>query len=387
MSADAEQLPRRSSAPRAAVRVLVVSVEPQAARELSRSFAQSSLGGHVDHVTDAEEAIVAAADNPPDVVVTEPRVFGGSGNAVLGRFKRDFPGVVRVLLLDDGRDGAALAALDNFHRVLYRPLESRALIDVIDSVRDVREMLEDPALAEAIGRIGRLPPPPRLSMELLRRTEDLEAGAREITDLVERDPTLAAKVLRLSNSAMYNSGRRIRDIHSAVVWLGQLTLRRLVLAGEVYSAARFFGSDAANGERLRRDSLLASRLAARLLPGPEAELAGTAALLAQVGRLLPNVGVPWERIEVGERRLSYADAGAYLLGLWGLPLILVAAAAFHPQPEAAGEPDFGVIGATHVAWALIGDLPLDMYYLESRGLDQQLERWQQILEDVRAEED
>ena len=49
------------------------------------------LGEDVEiiHAGDANEAIAIAADDPPDAVVAEPRLMGGSGNALLGRFKQE----------------------------------------------------------------------------------------------------------------------------------------------------------------------------------------------------------------------------------------------------------------------------------------------------------
>jgi HD-like signal output (HDOD) protein len=42
----------------------------------------------------------------------------------------------------------------------------------------------------------------------------------EITALVERDPRLAAQILRISNSAQYARGSRINDIRTAVGRMG-----------------------------------------------------------------------------------------------------------------------------------------------------------------------
>jgi HD-like signal output (HDOD) protein len=127
---------------------------------------------------------------------------------------------------------------------------------------------------------------------------------------------------------------------------------------------------------LREHSLRASRLAAALLPGPRADLAATAALLAGVGRLLPEVRIPGA-ISTGEASdwPGYAEAGAYLLGLWGLPEPLVEAVALHPTPALAGERGLGLVGACHVAWALLGELPLDTGWLAAQGLEGEQERW------------
>jgi HD-like signal output (HDOD) protein len=371
------QPPTDTDAP---IRLLFAGVDAAIATELGRA-----LGARLEVrvVSSIEEATAALAARGADAALVQPRLAQGSGNALLGLLKREHPRIIRCLLLDDGRDAPGLAALENLHRLLYQPLDPATLIEGLEAVLALRRRLAAPGLAEAIGRVGRLPPPPALSLDLMRRTEDPEVSAREVSALVERDPTLAAKVLRLCNSAMYSGGRRIDDIHSAVVWLGNLTLRRLVLAGEVFGAARA-RAGAPEQDRLREQSLFASRLAAKLLPGPRADLAATAALLAGVGRLLPEVRTPWAELE-GESPAwpSYTEAGAYLLGLWGLPESLVEAAALHATPTLAAEPGLGLVGACHVAWSLAGDVPLDAAWLEAQGLAGEREAWEALAAGLR----
>ncbi len=347
----------------------------------------AALGAQIDivAVTSTEDAQAVIARASFDAALVQPRLAQGSGNALLGWLKREHPRMIRCLLLDDGRDAPGLAALENLHRLLYQPLDAEALLAGLRGVMTLRDRLESPHLAEAIGRVGRLPPPPGLSLDLMRRTEDLNVSAREVAALVEGDPSLAAKVLRLCNSAMYSGGRRIDDIHTAVVWLGNLTLRRLVMAGEIFGGRG--RPDEPDQHRLREQSLRASRLASRLLPGPRSDLAATAALLAGVGRLIPDVRTPWAP-KAGESPEwpSYAEAGAYLLGLWGLPETLVEAAARHATPALSGEAGLGVIGACHVAWSLAGEVPLDLDWVEAQGLAGEQEAWTALAADLPEED-
>jgi HD-like signal output (HDOD) protein len=368
--------------PDAPLRLLFAGADVAAATALAEALGARA---EVESALSADDALARLRAAAFDAVIVQPRLGQGSGNALLGVLKRDHPTVVRCLLLDDGRDAPGLAALDNLHRLLHQPLAPDALLAGLRALLALRRRLASPQVAEAVGRIGRLPPPPSLSLDLMRRTEDLAVSARDVARLVESDPTLAAKVLRLCNSAMYSGGRRIDDIHSAVVWLGNLSLRRLVMAGEIFGPNRKTPeSDGLDG--LRDTSLLASRLAARLLPGARADLAATAALLAGVGRLLPQVRLPWAPTDAADPgRPTFAEAGAYLLALWGLPESLVEAAAQHVTPAAVAESGLGVVGACHVAWALLGDVPLDADWVAAQGLDGDVEHWRSLAADVRAE--
>jgi len=122
---------------------------------------------------------------------------------------------------------------------------------------------------------------------------------------------------------------------------------------------------------------MASRLAARLLPDSSAELGATAALLADIGLLLPGVRNERTPEDAGDDRPGHAEAGAYLLGLWGLPMPIIEAVAFHLQPQRSNTRSFWVTGAVHVALALINGDPVDEEYLQRAGVLNKLPQWRE----------
>nr|WP_238345972.1 HDOD domain-containing protein [Luteimonas saliphila] len=232
---------------------------------------------------------------------------------------------------------------------------------------ELRTLLDDPGLKQAIERVGTLPAAPRQYLALTALLRDPDSTAGRIAEVVAQDPTVAARVLRLSNSAYYSGGREITDLRSAVTRLGHNTLRQLVLASEVFSA----GPEA---DVLRDRALRISQLAGKLLAGTSADLASTAGLLAEVGLLLPpSVGVD------ASQATPYSVTGAYLLGLWGLPAPIVEAVAFHDRP-ARIRGSFWVTGAVHVAAALVNGREVDEAYLRSVGQLDRLPRWRAMAE-------
>jgi HD-like signal output (HDOD) protein len=205
--------------------------------------------------------------------------------------------------------------------------------------------------------------------------DDDESNAADIAKLVSADPAIAAKVLQLSNSAFFNNGRAISDLRGAVTRLGLSTLRDLVLASEVFALP---GASSAERNALQTRALLASRLAARMLPQSSAELGATAALLADIGQLLPGVRDEHLPLESGDDRPGHAEAGAYLLGLWGLPMPIIEAVAFQLQPLRSNVRSFWVAGAVHVATALAAGREVDEQYLARVGVLPKLEQWREM---------
>ena len=93
--------------------------------------------------------------------------------------------------------------------------------------------------------------------------------------------------------------------------------------------------------------------------------------------------------ETGLYGASHAQVGAYLLGLWGLPIPVIEAVAYHHRPGHLAARGFGVVAATHVADGLVHELDdraempgaegIDMDYVEALGATGQLDGWRASL--------
>lgn len=343
---------------------------------LEQALGDFGLEWTVRWVDDAEALFALPTDTPIDVVVAGHDVPATPAHNLLKLVRQFHPQAVRILLVDDADGGARLHALDGAHRLLRRPLDVGELIEAVESVAELRELLADPALQAAIARVGTLPPPPRLYIELTQLLADPETDAGDIAETISQDPVTAAKVLRLCNSAYFSAGRVVTDVRTAVVRLGQETVRRLVLATEAFGNA----PGDADREGLQDRALRTSTLAAQVLPGTSADLAATAGLLAEVGRLLPGVAVDEEGVAAGLPH--YADAGAYLLGLWGLPMPIVEAVAHHRAPSRIRQSGFWVGGAVHVASALVTGSAVDEAYLQAVGVAGELPRWRALAQEA-----
>lgn len=358
--------------------IAIVGGDVESGGELEQTLADMGLEWSVRWIADPAVALELPTQPAIDVFVSS--MSGGlrQGVALMAQLRSRYPDAMRILLLDEGNDFVASEALEYAHRLLHRPLDALELIEAVESVVDLREMLDNDELKQAIGRAGSLPPPPRLYLDLIQLLRDPEAGNDEIAELLSQDPVIVAKVLRLCNSAYFSNGRVITDIRVAVTRLGQHALHRLVLATEAYGGGSTPGVDR---EAMQDRALRTSRLAGRLLAGPSAELAATAGLLVEVGRLLPGVRGRDDPADAGGPH--YAEAGAYLLGMWGLPMPIVEAVARHHSPGGRRSGSgFWVAGAVHVAAALVADAPVDEDYLRSVGMIDKLPLWRSMLEPV-----
>lgn len=361
--------------------IIIIGEDASQAAEFDRLLADFGLDWTIDWLpaeTPLESGMPAF-----DVFVCGLRPGAVGGPELLARVAALYPQAVRILLLDESPDEASVdiaQGLDGAHRVLGRPLNPDELVTAVESVIDLRELLDNETLKRTLGRINSLPPPPKLYLQLTRLLRDPDASNAVIAQALSQDPAIAAKVLRLCNSAYFSGGREISDMRSAVTRLGHQTLLRMVLTIEAFGGAGFGSSK--QREAVQDRSIRASNLARKLLPGPSAELAATASLLAEVGRLLPGVatGEEAELNEHGEARPHYAEAGAYLLGLWGLPMPMVEAVAYQRRPGQMRSGGFWVTGAVHVATALVAGENPDEDYLRAVGMLDKLPQWREMVE-------
>lgn len=357
------------------MRILLVGDDASLSAELIDYIGDLGEEWQVQTAADGSSAISTVATTSIDVVIVTPALPDLTAATLLGQIRTLRPETIRIALIDSDPNQRPPSAriIGVAHRFLPLPLTPEVLLEALASLEELRELLDSPRLRQAIGRIEKLPSPPHLYLSLMQALEeDDDSSINEISKLVAADPAIAAKVLQLSNSAFFNNGRAISDLRSAVTRLGISTLRDLVLASEVFSAQSL-----SNAERnaLQTRALTASRLAARMLPESSAQLGATAALLADIGLLLPGIRNEHEVAEAGDERPGHAEAGAYLLGLWGLPMPIIEAVAFQREPQRSNVRSFWVTGAVHVATALASDTAVDEQYLTRVGVHSKLSSW------------
>jgi HD-like signal output (HDOD) protein len=144
------------------------------------------------------------------------------------------------------------------------------------------------------------------SASLLRLEQQLRQGdsnARQLAKLIDGSPALAARVLRMANSAFYAPAEPVTTLSRAVALLGDTVLRQLVLTSLIVSRRA--------GNRSPREALAAARLT-----GDAVRSAVVGKTLAQMSRasepdtafaagLLHDLGHVYLLDDVGERYASY----------------------------------------------------------------------------------
>ena len=197
-----------------------------------------------------------------------------------------------------------------------------------------------------------IPPFPPALMQILQELDDAGSSAQSVADIIARDQSLAAMLLRIANSAAFGIEREITTISEAVAYLGFSTTKALFLRlrmGAMFPQTALTGCY--DGKKLWSHSVAVAQSAeelARRAGGTNPHLALTAGLLHDIGKMAINTRFPdsvrelWapesadESFLSRERRLFGADhaaIGAHLATEWKLPRELCEMIRLHHLPD------------------------------------------------------
>jgi diguanylate cyclase (GGDEF)-like protein len=253
-------------------------------------------------------------------------------------------------------------------------------------------------------RCTNLPSLPWAALRILElcQLEDLDLG--QVSEVIERDPALAAKLVRTANSPLFAVRGEITSISGAVALLGVNAVRTLVLS---FSLARECGAKNQAGlHGYWRRSLLAAVAAREMCAAAAAdkEEAFLSALLQDIGMLAFARGMGGEyagilaaagpdhdllsKLEVEAFGADHAEAGAWLMERWKLPrrLAQVVGASHEPgRLGAAGQEDVRALAAIVSLSGRLADLWAGDQRVAALALRKELdERWGSGAVDIKA---
>ncbi|RMD80417.1 MAG: HDOD domain-containing protein [Gammaproteobacteria bacterium] len=195
---------------------------------------------------------------------------------------------------------------------------------------------------------------PEVYHRLAEMIDSPRHSAADIARVLEKDPGLTARLLRIANSAFYGFPSQIDTVSRAITVIGTRELRDLVLATCVVRLFKGLPNDLVTMDDFWRHSI-GCGLAARALAAQRGERLKerhfVAGLLHDIGALIVYAKLPelareallrarhqHQPIFLAERAVMGFDHGAVgceLMRKWKLPEHLQEAAAFHHEPEKA----------------------------------------------------
>jgi HD-like signal output (HDOD) protein/CheY-like chemotaxis protein len=382
-------------------RILLVHDDARTLERALRSMQQRESEWEVRAARSEAEALVMFDSWAPQVVAAaaKPPLLDGIGLLALMRDKR--PQTIRIVIGVEGDTEKSLRTLKLAHRAVSEPLDATDLIEMIRRMLLLTNLVAKEEMRELLGSIGGLPAVPSVYAQLATKLEDSNTSVFELGRIVAGDMTLAAQVLRLANSAYFSHQQRVTKIEAAAARLGTRLLRSLVLTAEVYGRFPVSPFFAERLERMQSHASLVARIASGLDPGAAwREDAFTAALLHDIGKLVlgsqlahtyeqvvvesERTGDPEHEVELRRLGVHHGAVGACLLGMWGLPSVILEAVQNHHDPIGEVPKELDPVLAVKIADRLAHSVAQPMTdHTPTRALPSTLlddARWPQWLE-------
>ena len=211
-----------------------------------------------------------------------------------------------------------------------------------------------PGIDTLTQRITALPPLPEAMTAVLLALNRAQLSANRSIELIGHDPALAARLLRLANSAFYGVPGRVASIGDAVRMLGLRTVSGVLAAASVHNAIRIESCPGFDFQAYWQHAIACALAARALAPlaGLDADEAFLAGLMHDIGQLAlaafyPSHAsaalahaqandLPPEHAEQAVLGIAHPQVGALLATHWHFPAPVVRAIAHHHAPEPAG---------------------------------------------------
>lgn len=367
-------------------------------REWSMSFAGSGA-----------EAMKKMEQESYDAIVSDMRMPGMDGVALLTEVMNKYPQMVRMILSGQSNQDAAKASVLPAHQFLSKPCDPEIFKATITRALTLGNLIANGKIRQLVARIGTLPALPDTYVELTNELQSETSTAASVGQIVAKDVGVSADILKTVNSSFFGVARHISNIEEAVAYLGLDLIKGLVLSSELMGAFDDKALSFFPVSDLWRHSLAVAGLARRLagdfgFDRKKNDGVFIAGMLHDIGKLIlaqemtqeyetvirssREENKPLHQAELEVLGAGHAEVGAYLMGLWGLSETVVEAIAYHHQPGLAATPEPTVLTLIHAADGIERELTqgqsksftpiLDQDYLASVKCSGALDGWRKV---------
>jgi HD-like signal output (HDOD) protein/ActR/RegA family two-component response regulator len=335
-------------------RVLFVDDEINVLRSIKRGFLQSDI--EVLTAPGAREGLQLLRNERIDIVVTDYRMPHMNGLQFLQRVREMYPKTARVILSGYIEKTVAVESLTRGLASTYilKPWLNEDIERKIRHLLSIRDVLQSQRLLGIINGITNLPSLSNIFHEFMTAVHE-EKSMTEISRILQKDPTVATKVLQIANSAFYGM-KNCNSINQAAVTLGLDTLQDILLTISVVNSMKWEKHQIGP----LQDIFVRSFIMNHYLPviyGCKPQVITfrsfpSVGLTYDVGRIIllqyypdsyrsiidtmkknPEMGFHDAELYLGFEQRSHQEIGAYFLDYWNLPEIFIETALFHHDPQ------------------------------------------------------
>lgn len=220
---------------------------------------------------------------------------------------------------------------------------------------------------------------PSISQEIIDLAGDTLLAASKMAGIIEKDPVLTSRILKVVNSAFYGFHRQIDSVEQAVVILGNDEVVNLAFSIAIHKILETISPEEA--KRLWEHSLVVAHLSQWLGPHlgyTNKQRLYTVGLLHDLGKIvflqrgnfIGGLEGPASLEDLANEEkdsgISHAEMGAYIAERWNLPEVIVDGLMSHHLPSKARDMSLAV--TVHFADALSHSGWMDMAKINSAAV-------------------
>lgn len=335
------------------MRILFVDDEKNILTGLKRMLHGMKKEWEMYFVQSGEEAVKLIESVNPDLVVVDMKMPGMDGLTLLEFINNNYPEIIRIVLTGHTDEEYITKSIKTSHQFILKPTSKEELISRIRRVVDLKKYLISPELKQVVSGVDKIPSLPKNYLKIEKELNAKEPSLSKISDIIEKEPVITAKILQIANSAYFGLAATVCDIRQALNILGLNSIRSILFYLEIFQYNNDLKSKLFTIDDLWKHSLLIGNLTKTIYETltrdkTTSKHAYIAGLLHDIGYLLisqiPGYDENINRImneeniekysaEMKWKNISHAEVGAYLLGIWNLPKEIITAVADHHKTE------------------------------------------------------
>jgi len=321
-----------------------------------------------------------------------------------------YPSTLRFVVGNQADRDLILSCAGTAHQFICRPWKPPELVSVVERSLVLDGWLCNDKLRSFIPRLGALPALPATYAELVKKADATDSNAESLAPIITANAGLTGRLMEMLNSSAAGLDKKLNSPAQALSILGPEAIKAVVLCLEVFDESTPAKAGGLSLEQLWQHSFSVAKMAGKIVLHCIASerMAGdayAAGLLHNIGQIMLATRLskeyativtvarkqkrPLHEMELELLGVTNNQVGAYLLGLWGLPLPVVEATALYPTPAKATPVEFSLLTVVHVANVLASEdgknptgLPLpelDIQYLGTLDLPKRTDGWRTLL--------
>ena len=388
--------------------LLFVDDQREILNAIRRTLMQRMDEWDVHVATSGEEALQMIEAIAFDVIITDIKMPCMNGAELLEKVAAKHPSSLRFVLSGYTERELVYRTIGNVHQFLAKPMDTNELIEAIQKAIDFRDRLLPEKIQTMVNGLKHLPSFPAIYNELMDALRTSTVSLSEVSEIVQKDVALTARVMQLVNSSFFASPIYVSGPSHAVSLLGTEIMKGLVISTYAFTAfkdstARLFSLPAFESHCMEVGGL-AKRIAEEetnnCMVIDDAFIGG---LLHDIGKLILasempdqydrmnasaiDQGITQIEVETQELGTTHAEIGAYLLAAWGFRSDIVEAVTYQHNPAGGHSSGFSPLTAVHVANYLAQESEFELLYkttginhnyLEGLGMQHRLQQWKSL---------